>query len=382
MTDDVASAPAPEAVVSEAPAEAQVEPQTAPDTSQPAEKADAPAKSAREALAKAFETVDKGEAAPKDHAKDAKPAEKPAEDGARERNPDGTFKAKAEPEKATQEPSEAEKAKTDDPLKNFSEAPNRFSPDAKAAWKEAPEPVRAEITRAVTELEKGLDQYRQAFEPYKDFDQQLRQTGQDFRQVVQHYTGIENMLRQDPMRGLDTICQNMGTSLREVAERVLGQQPDQNAAQSEHTIRELRNEIASLKQGFDGLNKDITSRTQKTVESAVLEFAGQPEYARFEELAPDIKFILDGKLRDKVEQAQMTGKFDAVLQEAYQLAERLNPGPQPAPAPAPPPVQPHTQDKGQLSTSGAPSSGSNPGNRPVPANARDALKNAFATVGI
>lgn len=390
MTDDVAVAAADTSAVSETPAEPQVHEQVSEQPAQTEQpKADAPSKSARDAIAKAFETVEKGEKAEAEPQKDAKQADKPSETGERERNADGTFKAKEKAEDGTQEPNTAEKPKDEkaepkpgEDLKNFTEAPNRFSADAKAAWKEAPEPVRAEITRAIGELEQGINQYRQAFEPYRDFDAQLRQNGQDFKQVVAHYTGIENLLRQDPMRGLDQICQNMGMSLRQVAEQITGQTPDQSAAQNEHTIRELRNEIASLKRGFDGLNKDITTRTQQSVESAVLDFAAKPEFSRFEELAEDIKFFLDGKLRTKVEQAQSTGKFDPVLQEAYQLAERLNPAPQTAPAPAPQPAPPQTQDKGQLSTSGAPSSGSNPTNKPVPATARDAVRNAFQTVGI
>lgn len=380
MTDDVASAAAEPAVISEAPAEVQAEPAqvSTPDPVQ-TEQVDKPSKTSRDAIAKAFETVERAEAEPKE----PKQAEKPAEEGTRERNPDGTFKAKADPENAAQEPNTAEPAKADETLKNFADAPSRFSADAKAAWKEAPEPVRAEITRAIGELEKGLDQYRQAFDPYKEFDAQLRQNGQDFRQVVAHYTGIENLLRQDPMRGLDQICQNMGTSLRQVAEQITGMTPDQNAAQSEQTIRELRNEIASLKQGFEGLNKDITSRTNATVESAVIDFASKPEYSRFDELSEDIGYFLNGKLKPQVDQARMTGRFDTVLQEAYQLAERLNPAPQQqVQAPAPTPPAPHTRDKGQLSTSGAPSSGSDPVNRPVPQTARDAVKSAFAAVGI
>lgn len=387
MTDDVAPAAAETPAVSEAPEQVEQQPAQTPEpaTEQPSE----PAKTSRDAIRKAFENFDDGETSEAKPEKDAKPAEKPAETGERERNPDGTFKAKEADDKAAPDANTAEKPKDEkaaekpsEPLKNFAEAPSRFSADAKAAWKEAPEPVRAEITRAVGELEKGIDQYRQGYEPYRELDQQLRRQGQNPKDVIAHYTGIENLLRQDPMRGLDQICQNMGTSLREIAGKITGQTPDQSAQQNEQTIRELRGEIASLKQGLDGFKNDMSTRTQQSVESAVIDFAAKPEFSRFEELAEDIKFFLDGKLRTKVEQAQMTGKFDPVLQEAYQLAERLNPAPQPDPAPAQQPVQPQTQDKGQLSTSGAPETGSNPANRPVPKTSREAVKNAFASVGM
>lgn len=344
MTDDVTmDVAAEQSAVSEAP-EISNEPIQEQATEKPV--------STRDALTKAFDTVDKA-------------ATPEAPESGKERNPDGTFKAKE---------AVAEVAKVEEPkpeASRLSEPPSRFSPDAKAAWATAPEPVKAEINRAVTELEAGIEQHRQAFEPYREFDQNLKANGQDFKTVIAHYTGIEQKLAKDPIGGLEQICQNMGISLRQVAEHISGQTPDQNASQQDAVMRELRNEIATLKQELGGVSTTIKSQTEAQTLKEIESFAA--DKPRFDELANDVAFFLS------------TQKA-ANLQEAYELAERLNPAPQAA---APAPVaqatpQPETAQtrKGQLSTTGAPSSGSNPQTRKPPSSARDAVKNAFATMGI
>lgn len=286
----------------------------------------------------------------------------------RDRNPDGTFKAAEKPIEGEIKP-EVAKVETK-PVSAAIDAPSRFSADAKAAWATAPDAVKSEVTRAIRELEGGIQQYQQAFEPYKAFDQQLKQNGQTFQEVFDHYTGIEALLERDPIRGLDTICQNLGTSLRDIAAHVMGQPQDQQASQQDAVIRELRNEISELKKGLGGVSTTIKSQQERAIQEQVDAFS--VDKPRFDELAQDIAFFLNsGRTKD--------------LQEAYDLAERLNPAPVAAPAPAAQAAQPaalaQTQ-KGQLSTTGAPSSGSNPANRKPPASARDALDRAFAQAGL
>ncbi|MBB6304041.1 hypothetical protein [Rhizobium leucaenae] len=300
----------------------------------------------------------------------------------RERNPDGTFKTKSAEATASTVPKPAVETKptpVTDPAKqtNFAEAPARFSPDAKSAWAAAPEQVRAEVTRALKELETGIEQHRQNFEPYREFDKQIKANGQTFKEVFDHYTGIEQLLAQNPLGGLDRICQNLGLSLRQVAAHVMGQAPDQANNQQEATIRELRNEIASLKSGLSGVSTSIQSQKESAALAHVQQFAG--DKPRFEELANDIRFFLE------------SGRIDAnlpleqKLAEAYALAERLNPAPvqtQTPPAAATADAAQTRTNKGQLSTTGAPSSGSNPANRKQPASSREALDRAFASVGL
>lgn len=358
MTDDAMTVAAdavsiPETQASSAPAE----------TSQPS----TPEATPRGAIERAFAAMNK-----------EKSAEQPATPEAqkttgRDRNPDGTFK----PSDDAQQPKDAKQQDlpTDDAAKvatTFSDAPGRFSADAKAAWATAPEPVKAEVTRAIKELEGGIHQYQQAFEPYRDFDKQLRANGQTFKEVFDHYTGIEQLLAQDPVKGLDTICRNLGTSLQSVAAQIMGQPQDQQRTQADAYISELKNEIADLKKQVGGVTSTIQSQQEKALLDKIDAFAS--DKPRFDELANDIAFFLNsGRTQD--------------LQEAYELAERLNPAPAVAPAaPAAPAAQSQTTPpqtrKGHLSPSGAPASGSNPANRKPPESPRDALQRAFASVGI
>ncbi|MCP5087441.1 MAG: hypothetical protein GY952_11640 [Rhodobacteraceae bacterium] len=356
---------------------------------------------ARGAIDRAFDAVDKmlenGEQPEPAPAKEAK-AEEPAKEGEksadeRERNPDGTFKAKEgedaptvakdgeKAEKQAKEPKGAEddKKATD----GFTEPPNRFSTDAKEAWKDAPLSVRAEIRRMEREFGAGLEKYRtdaEAFTEYKDFAAELTQNGQKFSDVVGQYKGIEALLARDPVQGLDTICRNLGTTLADVAAKVTNQTPNETAQQQQNATydlrqenNELRQEIASLRDDVSGVRTTVTTQAEQQAMSQINDFAQNPSHPRFEELSADISLLLNNRRASN-------------LAEAYTLAERLNPVPlTEAPAPASEAETPAPQAqtlKGQLSPTGAPGSGSNPDNRKVPASARDALDNAFSRVGL
>lgn len=319
--------------------------------------------SARGAIDRAFDALNKREQA-------GDTLEQPS--GQRERNPDGTFKA-IEKALDAQQPAKA----PDDPTKPVTpafEPPSRFSADAKAAWASAPEPIKAEVNRAIKELEGGLQQYQRDFEPYKDFDRQLKANGQTFKEVFDHYTGMERLLEESPLKGLDQICRNMGLSLEQVAKHVMGQPVEQQTQQRDAYVNELKAEIADLKKQVGGVTTTIRSQQEKALLDTVESFASDPAHSRFEELANDIMFFINsGRTQD--------------LKEAYQLAERLNPAPATAMAPqiAAPAAQqtdPSHTRKGQLSPSGVPDPGSNPALRKPPASAREALDRAFAATGL
>lgn len=341
----------------------------------PEPKADEPAKpvSAREALAKAAEKVNAAD----------KPADKaaPVKSEGATRDETGKFAPKAgdpaKPADATQTAPAADPSKVAPTTATpASDAPARFSPDAKAAWVTAPEPVKAEVTRAIKEMEAGIEKHRasaEAFEPVRKYADMARQGGTTLDKALEAYVGMENMLRQDPIKGLNAVCENMGLSLRDVAAHVLGQTPDQTASQSDATVRELKAEIAALKQQVGGVTQTFAQQRESATIEQITAFASKPEHARFDELADDIAFFLQsGKTQD--------------LSEAYALAERLNPAPaasapQTAAIPAPAPDLTAQTLKGSLSITGAPSPGSNPANRQPSSSIKDALRKAQALAG-
>lgn len=284
-------------------------------------------------------------------------------DAGRARNPDGTFAPK--PQDAAPEPAKPLEATPEAPK---DEPPARFNAEAKAAWATLTPAVKAEVKRAVTEMETGLREYQERWEPLKQYDQLAQQHGSSIQQALQNYVGLAEQLKRDPLAALDHMAQfaRLG-GLREVAAHIMGQTPDQAAQQSNNEIRQLRQHIAQLEQMVGGVATTFQQQQENEVKNHVLDFA--QKQPRFDELAGDIAFFISsGKAHD--------------LSEAYTLAERLNPASAPAAPAAPTPDPAHTRGKGNLSVTGAPSSGSNPVNRKPPSSARESIDRAFGSLGL
>lgn len=262
------------------------------------------------------------------------------------------------------------------PSHTAEDAPARFTETAKAKWAQADPEIRGETLRMQKELTEGYQKYKAAAErdsTLNDLHEMAKASGKELGSVVREYVNMESQLRENPIVGLDTICQRLGFSLRDVAAHVLNQTPDQNASQQDAIIRELKQELAGLKQQVGGVTQTIQQQREQSTLAEINKFAA--DNPRFEELADDIAFFMkSGRAKD--------------LPEAYQLAERLNPDPNSqakdeppaassaAPAPS---VQP---DKGLKSINGAPSSGSTPaGKKRVAKSLDDALDVAFGRAG-
>lgn len=359
MTDDLAGG-------ASAPAEATATPDIQTNTPEPIAEA-----TPRGAIDRAFAAL---ETAAENGAEGKPPA---TTDGDRPRNPDGTFAAK-DPATASQPVATAEgadKAVPEQPSQPspHGEAPARFSADAKAAWASAPEPIKAEVNRAIRELEGGIEQYRQQWEPLKQYDEIARANNTTIPDALQRYVAFDAMLSQDVVRGLQGIAQDKGFDLKAVAAHILGQQPP-TPDQQDQVIAGLRQQIADLQQQVQGVSGHIKTQQDTALRSEIEAFASDAAYVRFDELAADIAFFLETRVPGDLPPRER-------LSQAYALAERLNPAPV---APTPPPAPDLTAQtrKGQLSVTGAPSSGSNPSNRKPPSSPRDALDRAFSAVGI
>jgi hypothetical protein len=316
------------------------------------------APTAREALKRAAEKVAKAQAS-------QEPLDKPG--GAAKTEGAGDKPAQTKPADAartTEKPAEAAQSKSD--------APARFSADAKAAWATAPEPVKAEVHRAIRELEQGHEKYRadaEAFGQIKDFDDLAKKNGTTIRDAMTRYTVLEKTLLTNPMQGIEAVCEYAGVSLRELAALVMGQTPDKAQSQNDATIRALRQEIAGLKDQIGGVTTSMQQQHQSKIAASVDEFA--KNNPRFEELADDIAFFIEsGKTKD--------------LAEAYKMADRLNPAPSAAAPAAPAANTAHLEAqtlKGSKSVSGAPSLGSDPSTRKRSTSIRESLARAVAQAG-
>jgi hypothetical protein len=355
----------------------------APVEASASESGEQPAKipSRREALEKAFATVERGDKpAPAEQPK----AEQPK--GERTRNPDGTFAAadlKAQEATAGQKPADAQ----DTTAKPLDEPPARFSPDAKAEWAKAPEAVRGEVRRAIAEMENGLNQYRERVESYaplEQYRQAAEAQGTNLKSVIDNYLGWENTIKADPVSGMMALAQNMGQHPVALAQAILeqaGVAPGDQSGQSQI----YQQQMGAQTQELTGLRQQV-SQMQQFIEQMQIEQAN----AQIASIAKD-KPGFDA-LRPVMGQLIQSGMAQN-LDEAYAMAARLKPEaipapPQPAPAmeqpapqaqPAPVPAQ---NRRANLSVTGSPVSGSNPAHRKAPATPREALQRAFAATGI
>lgn len=284
-------------------------------------------------------------------------------------------------------PGDQQQAKPALPSHTAENPPARFSETAKAKWASADPELRGEVSRMERELTQGFQKHRESaekFEGYRELDDIARKHGHHSGAAVfREYYQTEQLLQKDLVGGLDSICQKMGVSLRDVAAHVLNQPAEQQTSQQDATIRELKQEIAGLKQQVGGVVQTHQKQTLKTINTEVSEFAAA--HPRFTELEKDIAFFLETRCPGN-------------LEEAYTLAERLNPvdgsntNSAASSAAATPAASSAAADddeaaqtrKGTRSINGAPSAGSHPGARkraPQNQSLDEALDRAFAAAG-
>jgi hypothetical protein len=163
------------------------------------------------------------------------------------------------------------------PRHTVSPPPARFSPAAKAAWDEAPETVRAEVSRMEKEFKAGFAKYKTAAErdaSLAEFHAIAAKGGTTVKEALSRYVSMENQLRADTIKGLEIICQNVGMSLREVAAKVLGLTPDQGRSAVDST-HESVTKFAAAHPRFEELSEDIalflmSGRTKDLAEAYTL----------------------------------------------------------------------------------------------------------------
>jgi hypothetical protein len=322
-----------------------------------------PSKTSREAIQKAHETLKAREA--EKAASDKGAAEKPVEKVAK---PEPAEK----PQQAKDETTGRFVSKTPPAeRKPYHEAPARFLDHAKRDWDAAPDTVKEEVHRAIKNLEEGHQKYRashEAYEQVREFDETARRNGGNLRASLEKIVDFENTFARSPIEGFQKVADHFGIPLRAVAAHIMGQTPDQVQTRHEAVVRDLKSELATLKQQVSGVTKSFEEQRTSAVMQQVEAFT--KDHPRFDELSEDIAFFLQSKRA-------------STLSEAYELAERLNPAPAKASSPAPiisaepAPLNP----AGMKSITGAPSPGSSPSRQPPSSNNREALRRAAERVG-
>ena len=368
-----------------APAESISTPDTQSNT--PAPIAESTPRSAIDRAFDAVEAQERGEPAKPAPKQDAEPVATQTTDTDRTRNPDGTFAAKEPAKDGVSEPEPTVDATKPDAA--ATDAPSRFSPDAKAAWKDAPEPIKAEVNRAIRELEQGIERYRgdattynEVFRPFVDM---ATRSNLDPQHQLNEYVKIDMALAQDFNSGIGMIFKNAGINPREWAAQVVGQPStpaDQQQGAQDRVIQQLQQEISNLRQGFNGVHQTLEQQRQGQIGQSLESFTGtlpEGDRALFLELDGEIaRYLQDPSIT--LADAFAKAKTDAQTRYQRMFGNPASSAP-PVAKPAAPDLTAQTR-KGQLSVTGAPGAGSNPDTRKPPSSPRAAIDGAFASLGL
>lgn len=347
---------------------------------------------------RAFATVDAQEAGakparePRREAKAETPQDEPGEDdyepearSAPERGPDGKFKAKdgtqAKPKEAPAD--DADEAAEADGEGGEDDAPKRFLPRAKAAWKDTPDDVKGEVRRTIQELEKGIEQYRERAAQLDGLDEleaMARDRGISVGQVLQAYWAADKALGDNFLGGLDLLARNYGYSLHDVASAILGKDANRSLAAAERAIAERDDRLRRMEAELSQYRRTAETAARQQVDSLIDDL-----YSRYPDAAS-----MEAQMTHVIKQGLTTTPREnraELLEEAYHLASRLYGSLQSAPSASA--GNPGTRDlaaqtrKSRLSVSGAPGAGSTPGTRrPPPSSPAEALDRAFAQMGL
>jgi hypothetical protein len=339
-----------------------------------AEKADAePAKKRTvrdsvEAAAKAVEAKEQGD----DKTDKEKPEAKADDDTAaqstgKDRDEKGKFVAKADPGK----PAAANKS---------GDAPERFVPEAKADWTKTPDTVKAEVHRTIKNLESGLQEHQKRWEPLKEYDDLARKSGTTIDRALKEYVGIDKLLGENFVAGMQRIAANKGIDLRSFAADVLNLspqarqqlqvtgQPQQVQTQSANEIA-LQRRIDQLEAKLNGVSSTQQQQTEQQINAELADFA--KDKPLFNELANEIAFYI------RTEGLHYTEAYDKAVQVFEEKAKRAGFITQQQAAPAPR-GQPSA---GTRSIKGAPGPGSSPVNFKRSSSIREAIERAAARAG-
>lgn len=310
----------------------------------------------------------------------ARAVEKAEAEAKRQRDETGKFASrepKPEPQKA-----EAPKEPVAEPQKaegQFAQPPARLNAEAKAAWAQAPEALRAEVTRALSETEQGIAKYREGAENWSklaDFDRMAKQLGTDIPTALKNYVDADMKISADPVAGIRDVLKARGIDLMDFARHVANMDPDQvergeRESAMQREIASLRQQLGQITGTIQQSQQSVMQRVMSEVEADVAQFRSQKP--RFAELEPDIGRIITAGLVTGTDRL-------TVLQQAYDMAERLKPAPQPPVVNNPDPAAQTRKTDLSLASANA---GSNPvASRPRARSTDEAVERAFAASGL
>lgn len=323
---------------------------------EPAPEEPAAPKTRREAIAAAADKVTKedgeedGDAKPEPQPKPENVKPKP---GAEEATEAGKEEAAEKPEKEPGEEGE-DKAQKDGEKKQ-PPAPKRFLPKAKETWANTPNSVKAEVVRLerdYEELSQRATENEQYRESLKTFDDYAQRNGIKLSQALEVFTGIDQLLKQNPAQAVADILKTVGLTPQRYAQIVQENSP-QYQAQMLVPRQQAQPQQPQVSPREQELQQQLVREQAARVNAEVIApFAAA--HPRFQELQETVVQCLNsGMIPNNLAPA-------ARLEAAYDMAERLAPRSVPTAQEAPATqvnAQTANPRAGKLQVKGAPSSG-------------------------
>lgn len=220
--------------------------------------------------------------------------------------------------------------------------PARFLTAAKDVWANTPRSVQSEVSRMEQDHAREIETYRAQvaeYERLKPFAERAQKGGTDLPTALSRYVGMEDAFRQDPAQGFKSLLNNLqmtpqqaivamtrayGVTPADLARHIQsapdqynalvqqqGQRPQPQPQQPEAQREDPR--VAALEARLAAME---TQNVATSIVGPLIERIGEERYA---ELEDDIVMLLNsGKIPKTLSPAER-------LQEAYTLADRLNP---------------------------------------------------------
>lgn len=267
------------------------------------------------------------------------------------RDASGRFATKAEREAeeqkaaaaVTEQPSSEQKPAQGQPAVAAQPATNGppafLSIAGKAKWQAVPNDIKADIQRWQGEIAKG-EAAAQQFGDLKPYAELATRQGTTISRALDHYLGIEDLIRRDMGAGLSQIVQNSGLTHQQAASlfsdlaRRFGGNPGQTNGQTQPAAADPNDPLmelitpflAPLQTELQTLRTQLSSREQAeqkaqvdSMVAQITKFAADPKNIYYREVEADIGRLFKSGM------VALTGNPAADLQTAYDTAIRMHP---------------------------------------------------------
>ncbi len=222
------------------------------------------------------------------------------------------------------------------------DAPTSWSPEAKSTWSSIPLASQQAILKREQEINDGGARWSTEKKTYEETLAPLRPASQQYgiseREIIERYIAAENLLKEDPIAGLQWLAQSYGVDLSTMT------QTQRVQAQTDPAVSQLFNKFKVLE---ETIQQSEERRQMEAFESQFSEFAKtHPHFSKVR--------VTMGKLMQSGEVDSLEAAYDAAVWMNKDTRAELMAAQTPSPA-----VQKQAQQvaqarRGAISVKGSP----------------------------